>query len=96
MIELPAGAGRSGDWKCEVHSRLFALPDLFDFLSDGFGQREGLGLDLSDGHGPTVTGEWKQAALCLICGKGVGVLRWGSYWIPVQVKRVLRFPACPV
>lgn len=31
------------------------LPDLFDFLSDGFGQRESLCLDPLDGHCPAIT-----------------------------------------
>lgn len=63
MIELPAGAGGVRRGREEGDGHQVALPDLFDFLSDGFGQREGLGLNLSDGHGPTVTGEWKQAVL---------------------------------
>ncbi len=33
------------------------LPDLFDFLSDGFGQRESLGLNPLDGHRPAIAGE---------------------------------------
>lgn len=33
------------------------LPDLFDFLSDGFGQRESLCLNPLDGYCPAVTGE---------------------------------------
>lgn len=33
------------------------LPDLFDFLSDGFGERERLCLNPLDGHRPAVTRE---------------------------------------
>ena len=43
-------AGRS------VRRDVCVLPDLFDFLSDGFGQREGLWLNPLDGHRPAVTG----------------------------------------
>lgn len=31
------------------------LPDLFDFLSDGFGQRKSLCLNPLDGHRPAIT-----------------------------------------
>lgn len=41
----------------ELDHDLFALPDLFNFLSNGFGEREGLGLNLLDGHSPAVTVE---------------------------------------
>lgn len=37
-----------------------ALPDLFDFLSDGFGQRESLCLNPLDGHRPAITAEEKD------------------------------------
>lgn len=33
------------------------LPDLFDFLSDSFGQRESLCLSPLDGYSPAITGE---------------------------------------
>ncbi len=33
------------------------LPDLFDFLSDDFGQRESLVVNPLDGHGPAITVE---------------------------------------
>lgn len=79
----------------EVHADLSASPDLFDFLSDGFGQREGFGLNLLDGHSPTVTGERKQRVLLLTAAGGAAV-PGGSYCIPVRVKTLLPFPACPV
>lgn len=45
--------------------RVSVLPDLFDFLSDGFGQRESLHLDSLDGHSPAVTGEEKRHNVCI-------------------------------
>lgn len=63
MVELPAGAGEVRTLIDEPHRDVGALPDLFDFLSDGPGQREGLGLNLFDGHRPTVTAEGKQLVL---------------------------------
>lgn len=59
----------------EVHAYLSALPDLFDFLPDGFGQREGFGLNLLDGHSPTVTGERKQLVWLLMAADCVAVPR---------------------
>lgn len=78
------------------HNTQASLPDLLHFLSDGFGQREGPGLNLFDGHSATVTGEWKELALVFGVGAVCGRAQVGSYCIPVQVKTLLRLPACPV
>lgn len=61
MIELPGDEEGGLKQEREAHIRWgvcrCVLPDLFDFLSDGFGQRESLCVNPLDGHGPAITGE---------------------------------------
>lgn len=60
VIKLPGDNERESQniWCVRKDGECFwVLPDLFDFLSDGFGQRESLCLNPLDGHRPAVTGE---------------------------------------
>lgn len=62
VIELPGRRDRESKQhnprrhKVTSDRGMCSLPDLFHFLSDGFGQRESLCLNPLDGHRPAVTG----------------------------------------